>query len=524
MGFAAPVPRLPLASVLRELDASWAPRSPDAAAPTYDHAHRANATQGSSWDTEKQHHQGLGLVLGAACLPIQLPCPRLELESQSPPRYSRRLRSLAPAPLQLASPTPRAPLRTLAQARTPVLGPALGTSCPVAFVDIPLDTKCASAFADAVSVSPQSERKTSASSTMASWSTAPTSLVFPGDSENINPGMSMNPSHLGGLSWRRSLDTPPSVFPPKSAHEGPSVLRKAALTPLTSPRKSSSGHDDPFTPGLPLSAAPPPLRRAEVVPLPEVTDGELPPPDFPLQPPLDADLRLDLGVEDLVLRAENCSETIARASMSLCSCSLLRDPQSIASLCDKLRATFSSVQRALDGTPAEFSADGSDAKGLWYAKHWQVISSLDRNLNLFYLLARQIEDRPPRIHKLAPLVDKLSTHQAKFADLARRIVLSHEKLRVLGLRHQLSASHAFLRSPVDDARVLRHTNARAARQEGRARRREIREEITRVRGRIRAIREREAGLGTNDENMTLYEDEDTSMDMDVDGEKRRGRP
>ncbi|KAI0669574.1 hypothetical protein C8Q78DRAFT_1070679 [Trametes maxima] len=526
MAFAAPVPRLPLASVLRELDASWAPRSPEASAPTNGHAHSADATQGPFWDVEKNQSQGLGLVLGAACLPIQLPLSQLDFEPQSPPRYSRRLRSLAPAPLQLASPTPRAPLRTLTQAHTPAPGSALRTSCSAAFVDIQLGPKCASAFADAVSVSPQSERRTSASSTMASWSTAPTSLVFPGDSENMVPGRSTNPSQLGMLSWQRSLDTPSSAFPPKSANAGPSVLRKAALTPLTSPRKSNFAHDDPFTPGLPLGAAPPPLRRTEVVPLPELTNEELPPPDFLFSSPLDADLWLDLGVEDLVLRAENCSETIARASMSLCSCSLLRDPKSIANLCDKLRATFTSVQRALDGTPAEFSADGSDAKGIWYAKHWQVISSLDRNLNLFYLLARQIEDRPPRIHRLAPLVDKLSTYQSKFADLARRIVLSHEKLRFLGLRNQLSASHAFLRAPVDDARVLRHTDARAARQEGRARRREIREEITRVRGRIRAIRERDAALGPNDENMSPYdEDEDKSMNMVVDGEKRRrGRP
>lgn len=46
-----------------------------------------------------------------------------------------------------------------------------------------------------------------------------------------------------------------------------------------------------------------------------------------------------------------------------------------------------------------------------------------RNLNLFYLLAHQIEKRPPRIHTLASLIDKLSTYQAKFADLARRITV-----------------------------------------------------------------------------------------------------
>ena len=46
-----------------------------------------------------------------------------------------------------------------------------------------------------------------------------------------------------------------------------------------------------------------------------------------------------------------------------------------------------------------------------------------RNLSLFFLLARQIEDHPPRIHKLAPLLDKLATYQAKFSDLARKITV-----------------------------------------------------------------------------------------------------
>ncbi|KAI0364961.1 hypothetical protein BV20DRAFT_1039144 [Pilatotrama ljubarskyi] len=516
MSFAAPVPRLPLASVLRHLDASWAPRTPDPC--------DADATRGSQRDDDLPQ-LGLGLVMGAACLPIQLPRPYLEseLESLSPSRYSRRLRSLAPAPLQLASPTPRTPFRSLTQAQTPVPASTRRTPCSAAFVDVPLDTHCASAFGD-VSISPQSERRASISSAMASISTAPTSLVFPGESENVTMGRNTNPpSYVDLLSWHRSvsrsLDSPLSPLAAKSIHTGTSSAHKAMrspATPATPARRSSLGNENPFTPGLPPDAVPPPLRRTEWVPLPELTDEELPSSDVQLLSPLRADLRLDLGVEDLALRAESCSETIARASLSLCSCSLLREPEAIVSLIDRLRATFASVQRALDGTPADFVAGGSDAKRIWYAKHWQIIASLDRNLNLFYLLAHQIEERPPRIHRLAPLLDKLSTYQVKFADLARRITLSHEKLRFLGLRAELSLPPTPARTSIDDKeRVLRY-DARAARQEGRARRREIREEITRVRGRIRAIREREVDLTRNDENMTVCGD-----DEDIEREKWR---
>ena len=122
-----------------------------------------------------------------------------------------------------------------------------------------------------------------------------------------------------------------------------------------------------------------------------------------------------------------------------------------------------------------------------------------RNLSQFYLLAHQIAERPPRIHRLGPIVEKLETYEIKFADLARRISvrsvpvstsstllhvglicyieqLSHERLRALDLR----AAHR--------AESIR-------REEGRARRMTIREELRRVRGTIRAMRQR---LNTKD--------------------------
>ncbi|KAI8978335.1 hypothetical protein BD414DRAFT_421976 [Trametes punicea] len=518
MTFVAPIPRRPLADVLRHLDVSWASGSPDGS------PRAQGAAKGQGSPRSGEHPKtGLGLVLGSACLPIQLPRPHLELEppSQSPSRYSRRLRSIAPPPLQLASPTPRAPLRTLTQAQTPVLGSAYRTPAFAAFANVPLDGKCLPASGD-VSVSPQSDRRPSIASTMTTQSTAPTSLLFPGESENVYPGRGANSTHTDRLPWQRSfsqaLESALSPLPPRYTYATP-TSGKAVRSPLTPSRKSSIEQGDPFTPGLPPDAPPPRLRRTEWVPLPDLTDEELASPDLQALSPLRADLRLDLGVEDLLLRAERCAETIARASMCLCSCSLLRNPESIADLCEKLRATLASVQRALEGTPSDFTAEGSDAKRTWYAKHWQIISSLDRNLNLFYLLAHQVEDRPPRIHRLASILDKLSTYQAKFADLARRIVLSHEKLRFLSLRNQLSIAHVYARSLTDnDTRsALRH-DSRAARQEGRTRRREIREELARVRGRIHAIRERaELDVSHIDEMMTICDEDD-----DLAGDKEGG--
>lgn len=63
---------------------------------------------------------------------------------------------------------------------------------------------------------------------------------------------------------------------------------------------------------------------------------------------------------------------------SLRSCSLLRDPDAIAELCENLRQAFRAVQRALDETPTDFIIDGSDAKQNWYTKHWETVDSLNK--------------------------------------------------------------------------------------------------------------------------------------------------
>ncbi|KAI0828036.1 hypothetical protein BC628DRAFT_1409530 [Trametes gibbosa] len=513
MSFAVPVPRLPLISVLRRLDAPRVPFSPNTLAPVH-HLPSADATHMLEQGVDGMP-LGLGLMLRAAGMPILIPCPYLELTSQSPSEYSQRLHSIAPAPLQLASPTPQSP--RLAAHHTRVQS----TPYSLIFGDVSLalldDTPKCKSRVIAVSVSPKSDCKASISSAMASQSTAPTSLVFPGESTNMNAGRSVD--HLRGArqcSLLRLMNSPLSAFLMQSTFAGSSSARKlSARVPRTPGCRSTYAQEDPFLPSYQLAGAPPLLRRTEWVPLPEVTDEEVPSPiSQSLESPLNRDLRCDLGIEDFALRAENCSETIARASLSLCSCSLLRDPEGIMDLCDSLRAMFRLVQQTLDDTPAKFMIDRSEAKQTWYSKHWQIMASLDRNLNLFYLLAHQIELRPPQIHRLALLVEKLNTYLTKSSNLARRISLSHEKLRFLGLRVQLSAPLHHIRKE----RGLR-PNGRIARQEGCARRREIREEITCVRARIRTIRDRDLldGVAPND-NSVQY-----NGDVDMDGGESQKR-
>ena len=385
---AAPAPRIPLASVLQH----WAAQG----SPSQRTGDRDEVGSVMDMDMDQDHWEyeyecsrsGLGLMLGAGQA-SQIPTrghrhgpytvPQSHLRSQSHSRFSRRLRRLAPAPLQLAT-TPRQPLQALAQgpSELPINTPASAISAKCqrtprtgVFVDVPLktpnrevhtgtratsafDSDCIPSLDLSTSQTPSAslhsalEHCASISSAMASISTAPTSLVFPtaSDYPSTRPQTQTNmtahthtqpystegtnteadsPSHIDLLVWRRTvsraLDSPLSPLrAPKSVKCSVRTVSAMLSSPPTSPLKSSVGEfgvipQSPVTPGLPWNAAPPPLRRNEWIALPEMSDGEPLSPGVGSGTPMVANLRVDLHVEDLALRADKCAETIAHASL-----------------------------------------------------------------------------------------------------------------------------------------------------------------------------------------------------------------
>ncbi|KAM5537979.1 hypothetical protein V8D89_008455 [Ganoderma adspersum] len=531
---AAPAPRIPLAAVLQYWGANDVHPRQDPG-PSFAHADvRMDVDVGERVYEESFRRPGLGLVLGLTPSPGPQsrpypdphahPHPHSQSQSQSRSLYSRRLRRLAPAPLELTPPTRnRALLTPAASPLASAPAPANPRRTPVSgvFVDTPLatcpgpsrtfdldrlpaipsvDTQPKSPF-----VSPETDRIAgpSLSSAKATMSTAPTSLVFPsGDSENhIDDAYTQAPTdatvdtwYVNMITWRRTvsraLDSPFSPFrSPKSAKRS---IHTTSVKPVTTPLRSAGevlGNLSQLTPGLPRDTAPPPPPRMECNPLPELAESHPPqsPPPQPVsageeeQPvyPQHADLTWELDAESLMLWAEKCSETIARASL---------DPGAIAALCDDLRRAFATVQRALERTPRDFVMDGSEARQTWYTNHCDAVHSLSRNMQHFHMLARRVEDRPPRIHRLEGVLQKLATYQAKFTDVARRLEVSHEKLRLLDLRTELARAHTRARVDAVEERRRRRED-RAMRQEGRIRRHALREEIRRVRGTIRTMRD-----------------------------------
>lgn len=87
--------------------------------------------------------------------------------------------------------------------------------------------------------------------------------------------------------------------------------------------------------------------------------------------------------------------------------------------------------------------------------------------------------------------------------------LSYERLRLLSLRSQLTTANAIARAHADEERSRRR-DERTVMQEGRVRRRSLREEIRRVRGTIRTMRDRHAEVVAHDEN--VYMDVDSRLE------------
>ncbi|PIL33659.1 hypothetical protein GSI_04282 [Ganoderma sinense ZZ0214-1] len=572
---AAPAPRIPLAAVLQYWGANDGYPRQDPG-PSFAHADvRMEVDVGQRAYEEGFRKPGLGLVLGLTPSPgpqsRPYPDPHAhphlasQSQSQSRSRYSRRLRRLAPAPLQLTPPTPSRALHT------PAASPLASAPAPVnlrrtpvsgVFVDVPLATcpgpSCTfdldrlptipsvNTQRKCPSVSPEADRIAgpTVSSAKATMSSAPTSLVFPsGESENhIDDAQTQAPTdatvdtwYVNMITWRRTvsraLHSPLSPFrSPKSAKRS---IHTTSVNPVTTPLRSAAaaafGNPSQLTPGLPHDAPPPPPPRMECNPLPELAENHALPPPQPVsageeeQPmyPQHADLTWELDAESLILWAEKCSETIARASLSLRSCGLLQDPDAIATLCDDLRRAFATVQRALEGTPRDFVMDGSEARQTWYTNHCDAVHSLSRNMQHFHMLVRGIEDRPPRIHRLEGVLQKLATYEAKFTDIARRISVSHEKLRLLDLRTELARAHTRARVEAVEER-RRRREERAVRQEGRTRRHALREEIRRVRGAIRTMRDA-APRHENDENADVNMNVFYSS-VDQDGDQCMGEP
>lgn len=311
---AAPVPRIPLASVLQY----WAaPGSPSRQAPAAGDDESCQCKMdvdgdgdGVSSDRRESEYESaqscLGLILGAGQAASQTraqPRPRhthiqtqtqTHLQSQSHShsrsRYSRRLRRLAPAPLQLAS-TPRPhTLRALTQEPSPVTLARRASHSSSIFEEIPLNTceatssyshlldldciPCIPSLDLSASASPHSiapaERRPSIASVLASMSTATatTSLAFPvTGTENVSANASTENEHTTTQSQPPTTHTNGDRDDPAYTQHIPSSPGPASHADLLFWRRTvSRALDSPLSPLRTPKSAPAPCKPSVQLP------------------------------------------------------------------------------------------------------------------------------------------------------------------------------------------------------------------------------------------------------------------
>ncbi|OCH92049.1 hypothetical protein OBBRIDRAFT_802867 [Obba rivulosa] len=398
---------------------------------------------------------GLGLILNA---PRRLP--------STPSVHSSQLRLRVPQPLRINS-VPLLNIRTL----TPGLEPDSGiftdvqnlVTSPSELVSHPLLLR------DDVRALPLTK------------SAVPTTLQYPsGNSQDFTSPLDIrqwlgNVAEAGDDTRFSSAPHNRVTFSPiASSSRIPAsrtyALRSASLD--TGTQHYTFGGRELRPSGL-YSPPPPPRPRLVTLPPSSCAEQEYPSDDTSQPSPWQLDLHASFDIDGLRLRADAASEAVRRASLALCSCALLRDPDAIATVCEALRAAVAAVRTALADTPPRLEIDDVEYGRQWYSRHSLTIQSVHRHLSRIYQLADQIDRRPPRIHRLQSTVEKLQAYEAKFIDLARRITLSHERLRIRDLKEQLEQETHHATGLVEEERMRRHA-FRAAWYESREKRRELR--------------------------------------------------
>ncbi|PCH36587.1 hypothetical protein WOLCODRAFT_167006 [Wolfiporia cocos MD-104 SS10] len=355
----------------------------------------------------------------------------------------------------------------------------------------PLDDLVDVSLASPPNISPRSHPPAPSARSTASF------IDIPTDEDDASTSL----SSFDILRWQRRIpcDFGSPVVPPLSGVQLDALPRipafsaplRADNSALPSPQYVPCDEPPAYqgTVETPVSALanPPPLRRS-MVPLPPVPyEEQAGMQSDELLSPLMTNLRDVFRIESLVARAEKCADASRDAALSLCSCSLLKNPKVIMEVCNSIPPLLATIQVELNKTPKAFGLKNSGDLQRWFHRHCEILASVERNIDLFYLFANKIRQNPPRIHKLEGYVNKFYAYHVKFSDLARRLAISNEKLHLIDLRARLIAENRAARLHADQERMHRH-DFRVTWQEDRERRRAMREEFLLARDTARQLK------------------------------------
>ncbi|THG94919.1 hypothetical protein EW026_g6640 [Hermanssonia centrifuga] len=282
---------------------------------------------------------------------------------------------------------------------------------------------------------------------------------------------------------------------------------------------SLEGMQPEQTAGLPLD--PPPLRRVQALSLPPITPapvygwGPVPSTYFGTDdgynriptPEVEFDLDLELTVDDSIVthetsppqtervlsplnlhfpnpsedledRISKCVDAVEWIRLSLGSGSLIPRDQ-IDSLCNALTSSLCGVRAAVHSSPSDARLLLEEHSLNWRQKYESIFESLEKNISYFFLLADSIGQRPPRIHRVENLLEKLWAYAHKFQNLEMKLTTFHDHVRTLAIRSNLKRMNEAARKELEEERARRQS-FKAASQQAKVKRQELRTEIRRI--------------------------------------------
>ncbi|GJE98170.1 hypothetical protein PsYK624_143920 [Phanerochaete sordida] len=302
----------------------------------------------------------------------------------------------------------------------------------------------------------------------------------------------------------RCAELPPLTAPPPYEYEDPEMEEDTSSVDALATIRSRWPFAPPTLTSQAETAAPAQtLHTNTQLATPEISSvGRPPAPDAPSSAdvPMAVDSPADEGaLSSLQLRFERppyeeweelatrCARAVGDMRWVLSSCKELALHETNA-VTKALVGAVLAVRDAFADAPDDMSVLEQEGCHEWGVKYELLLVSCCRNIDLLTLQAEHVRDRPPRIHKLSGLLDKLWRYVEKFEDLERKLRIVHDHIRVLDLHSRLQHSREHAAADASAERARRRAFSDVQNQ-ARDRRREVRSEVRRLREETRARRD-----------------------------------
>ncbi|KAH8096798.1 hypothetical protein BXZ70DRAFT_316248 [Cristinia sonorae] len=162
----------------------------------------------------------------------------------------------------------------------------------------------------------------------------------------------------------------------------------------------------------------------------------------------------------------------------------------VAAVCQNLRSILVRITGSLESGPSSVLREelaGEEYGKRWLTNYTRVLESLLKCLQYFSLFQEQLGSHPPYAHRVDRHMNKLWEYLTKLADLYERLEHYHERLPIVQLMLRQTAMRRAAREELGNERQRRRDWENQWADE-RRQRKDLRDEIRRMRGTLRPVR------------------------------------